>query len=209
MKSRKVRTDTVSLALRMANFVGVLMVVAALGFSTANASSVTRFFDAAYECQNPDPFACATEPATIWNMGDSFGEDFTGTGLASVFQLSLNTLIDNALLVDQTETFDVSINTIVVGSVSVPGVAVLQAGVPTHTPQTLTQAFDFSPISGPDYNVLFTVTSDTIGPGLGTIGFDHDGESSSVTLTEAPEPGTMLLLGVGLLGLVIRRMRTA
>jgi hypothetical protein len=211
MKSVKVRTEKISLALRMANHVGVLlMVVAALGFSTANASSITEFFDAAYECQNVHPFACATEPATIYNTGDFFGEDFTGTGLASVFQLSLNTLIDNALLVGQTEAFNVSINGTVVGNVSVPGVAVLAGSppVPTQTSQTLTQVFDFTPISGPNYDVRFTVTSPTIGPGLGTIGFNHDGTSSSVTFN-TPEPGTILLLGVGLLGLVIRRTRKA
>ena len=206
MKSLKVRPEKISLALRMANYAGVLMVVAALGFSTANASSVTPFFDAGYECQNlAFQSSCTSEPAYIWDTGDFFGENFTSTGLASVFQLSLNTLIDNALSLGQTESFDVSINTIVVGSVSVPGLGVPSPG----TPQTLTQVFNFAPISGPDYDVLFTVTSPTIGAGLGSIGFNHDGESSSVTLTEAPEPGTMLLLGVGLLGLVVRRMRKA
>ena len=111
MKSLKVRTEKISLALRMANYVGVLMVVAALGFSTANASSVSPFFDAGFECQNAaSPASCASASAYIWNTGDFFGENFTGTGLASVFQLSLNTLILNALNAGQTETFDVSIN---------------------------------------------------------------------------------------------------
>lgn len=210
MKSLKPRTEKVSLALRIANYVGVLMVVAALGFSTANASSVSPLFDSGFECQNTSsPASCTTinpSVAFIWHTGDFFGENFTGTGLATVFQLSLNnTLIDNGLAVGQTETFDVSINALVVGSVSVPG-----SGAPSPgTPQTLTQVFNFGSISGPNYDVRFTVTSPTIGPLLGSIGFNHDGTSSSVTLTEVPEPGTMLLLGVGLFGLVIRKMRKA
>lgn len=182
------------------------MVVAALGFSTANAASVSAVFNAGFECQNSaNPSSCTSASAYIWNTGDFFGENFTGTGLPSVIQLSLNTLTLNALNVGQTETFNVSVNGSVVGSVSVPGVGVVFPG----TPQTLTQVFNFGAISGPNYDVRFTVTSPTIGGGLGSIGFNHDGVSSSVTLTEAPEPGTMLLLGVGLLGLGIRRMRTA
>jgi PEP-CTERM motif len=205
MKSLKVRTEKISLGLRMANYVGVLMVVAAMGFSAANAASVSPFFDAGFECQNTlVPASCASEPASIWHTGDFFGENFTSTGLATVFQLSLDTFTNNALDVTQTEVFNVSVNGSVVGSVSVPG-----AGVGAGTPQTLTQAFSFGAISGPNYDVRFTVTSPTIGVGLGSIGFIHDGTSSSVTLTEAPEPGTMLLLGGGLLGLVIRRMRKA
>jgi hypothetical protein len=207
MKFLKVRTEKISLALRMANYVGVLMVVATLGFSTANASSVSPFFDAGFECQNlPFPTSCTSAPAAyIYNTGDFFGENFTGTGLTSVFQLSLHTVIDNALNSGQTEIFNVSVNGSVVGSVSVPGVGVFFPG----TPQTLTQSFNFAPISGPNYDVRFTVTSPSIGGGLGSIGFIHDGTTSSVTLTQAPEPGTMLLLGGGLLGLVIRRIRKA
>lgn len=211
MKSLKVRTEKVSLALRMANYVGVLMVVAALGFSTANAASVSPFFDAGFECQNAQEatfHGCFPTPpsiyASIWNTGDFFGENFTSTGLASVFQLSLHTLINNALAVGQTEIFNVSVNASVVGSVSVPG-----AGTGAGTLQTLMQSFTFGAISGPAYDVRFTVTSTTIGPLLGSVGFNHDGVSSSVTLTQAPEPGTMLLLGVGLFGLVVRRMRKA
>jgi len=201
MKSLKVRTEKISLALRMANYVGVLMVVAALGFSTANATSVSPFFDAGYECQNSlSPLNCANAPAGIWHTGDFFGENFTTTGLSSVFQLSLNTVIDNGLINSLTEAFNVSINGIVVGGVSVPA-----SGVP-GTLQTLTQSFNFGAISGPNYDVRFTVTSATIPTGSGSIGFIHDGTSSSVTLTQAPEPGTLLLLGGGLLGLVIRRM---
>jgi hypothetical protein len=185
------------------------MVVAALGFSTAKASAVSPFFDSGYECLNnsipANPIFCANEPATIWNTGDFFGENFTGTGLAQIFQLSLNTLVDNALAVGQTESFDVSINAVVVGSVSVSGLGTPSPG----TPQLLTNTFNFTPISGPDYDVRFTVTSPTITILLGSVGFNHDGESSSVTLSQVPEPGTMLLLGVGLLGLVIRRTRKA
>jgi hypothetical protein len=210
MKSLKPRTEKVSLALRIANYVGVLLVAAALGFSTANASSVSPFFDSGFECQNTlSPASCTTvnpSVAYIWHTGDFFGENFTGTGLTSVFQLSLlNTLTLNDLIVGQTETFNVSINGVLVGSVSDPG----SGAPPPGTPQKLTQVFNFASISGPNYDVRFTVTSPTMPPTSGAIGFNHDGTSSSVTLTQAPEPGTMLLLGVGLLGLVIRRMRRA
>jgi len=215
MKSRKVRTEKISLALRMAKCLGVFMVMAALGLSTAKASAVSPFFDSGYECLNnaipSNPLFCANDPAVTWNTGDFFGENFTGTGLPSIVQLSLHTLIDNDLHLGQTETFDVSINGIVVGSISAlppPGATPPMSGQ-DPTPQMLTQVFSFLPISGPDYDVRFTVTSPTLGVGAGSVGFVHDGISSSVTLSQVPEPGTMLLLGVGLLGLVIRRTRKA
>jgi hypothetical protein len=192
----------------MAHYVGVFMVVAALGFPTAKASAVSPFFDSGFECLNSTTaMSCTSDPnlAFIWNTGDYFGESFTGTGLSSIVELSLDTLLGNALAVGQTETFDVSVNGVVVGSVSVPGSGVTSPG----TPQTLTQMFNFSPISGPNYDVRFTVTSPTIGVLLGSIGFNHDGLDSSVTLASVPEPGTMLLLGAGLLGLVVRRARKA
>ncbi len=170
MKSRKVRTDKSALALRMLHYMGILMVVATLGISTAKASAVSPFFDSGFECLNSTTaMSCTTDPAFIWNTNDFFGENFTGTGLSSIMELSLNTVLGNALAVGQTETFDVSINSIVVGSVSVPGSGAASPG----TPQTLTNTFNFAPISGPDYDVRFTVTSPTINVLLGSVGFVH------------------------------------
>ena len=137
-------------------------------------------------------------PNHIWVAGDYWGQQFNGTGIASATDESINLFIDDNILNSGASlNLNAEINGTVVGNFTIgQGVT----GV-------FTDSFAFADIPGPNYLIQFVVTS-TVPPGEGSVSISDDG-SSFVTLsgTPTPEPGTLGLLGIGLLGLagVLRR----
>jgi hypothetical protein len=127
------------------------------------------------------------------------GEQVNGSGLSSVSGIELNLSYNDILRVPDFETYDVLINNTDVGSFTINGTN--DDGI-----HSVTNSYSFSAVSGPDYTVLFKITSPTIPPGQGSFGWYHDG-SSTFTLTAVPEPSYFGLFAAGLAGALVLRRR--
>lgn len=176
--------------------------------ATAPAASISvPLFGPGFECQKSVvPGGCANSPTYQWVNGDYIGQTETGTPLASANQIILSLDYINRLNPSQSQTYDVVVNGTAVGNFTIPGLN-------DSLQYTVTDSFDFSPIAGPDFTVLFQITSPTTPGGLGSIGWEHGVESSFFTLTDeggaaTPEPGTFaLMLAPALAGVWALRRR--
>lgn len=162
--------------------------------ATAPAASISvPLFGPGFECQNSFfPGNCGVSPTYQWGNGDYIGQTATGTPLLSANQISLSLNYINSLDISQTQTYDVIVNGTAVGSFSI-------AGLNDSLQYTVSDIFDFSSITGPDFTVLFQITSPTTPGGFGSIGWEHGVESSIFTLSDEggaaiPEPGTFALM---------------
>lgn len=162
---------------------------------------------AGYECQQSAfPSNCSTSPTYQWLNGDYVGQTVTGTSFGSINQILLALSYENNLNVGQTQTYDVVINNTTVGSF-------LINGLDDQVVYFITDTFDFAPIAGPDFTVLFRLSSPSTPGGEGSIGWLNGGQSSFFTLSDeagsaVPEPGTFaLLLGPALAGIWAARRR--
>jgi hypothetical protein len=123
----------------------------------------------------------------IWNTGDFISQTFSGTGLASVNQLSLSLSLFDNLSPGITESWAIDLNGTQVGTLSETG-----PGVGSYS-----QTFNFASIAGPDYTILYTVLAPGVPGGDGTLGLltEDDGTSTATLGNSAatPEPSSLLM----------------
>ena len=139
-------------------------------------------------------FIDADEIGYFWKVsrGDSVTEGFTGTGLSSVTGLDLEFDVTQNVLASGAFThWDVLLNGISVGDwmwTALDGIG--------H----LSLSYLFPAIVGDgDYTIRMAVLNE-VAPGAGSIALGFPGEAT-LTGTAAPEPGTLGLIGAGLLGI--------
>jgi hypothetical protein len=166
-----------------------------LSFAATQAYGVTLFFDAPDFTWN-HPAGGAT-PNHIWNAGDSWSQNFTGTGLAVTSSMTLNIFYDdNSLASGNPLDISVLINGTTVGNFFInPGDA------------SGSYEFDFASILGPDYNIELLATN-TINGGGGAVSMSDSGTDSNAVLG-TPEPSTLCLIAGGLGALAALRRRRA
>jgi len=130
-------------------------------------------------------------PNHIWVAGDYWGQQFTGTGLASATHIDLTLDYDDNIL-SQTLDMEVLLNGSTVGTFDInPG------DIGSHT-----YPFDFSSVAGPDY-LLQVEATNTIDGGNGSVSIVTGDGLSVATLTDVPEASTWMAgaIVVGLAGL--------
>jgi len=141
----------------------------------------------------------------LFHLDDFVGQDITGSGLASVDQLSFSLVYENALHSGYDEFYNVFINGVNVTDFDIQGDG-------TDSNETISGTASFSAIAGPDFNVTFLDTSVSPPATFGSIGFIADGSTSTITISGMPqsvsEPASLMLFGAGLASLAaIRRRR--
>ena len=131
----------------------------------------------------------------FWSVsrGDLISETFTGTGLNSVNQIDLEfSVTQNVLSSGAFTNWDVLVNDNVVGSWSwkdSDGTGVVDL------------SFNFADIFGAGtYDIAMEVTNEVAG-GSGSIAIGYPGEMILTGGAAVPEPATMMLFGIGILGL--------
>jgi len=143
--------------------------------------------------------ACGGAEDNIWNTGDFISQTFSGTGLASVNQLSLSLSLVNVLASGQNESWSIDLNGTDVGTLSETG-----SGVTSYS-----NTFNFASIAGPNYTILFTVLAPGVPGGNGTLGLltGADGTSTATLSSTVPEPSSLLLFLTGAAGIGIAIVR--
>jgi len=165
----------------------------ALVLAASPASAYTAFFsepDFSYLQQG------IGDPYFIWPAGDFWAQEFTGTGLPSATQLTLDlNIVGSGMVLDDLD-LGVFLNNVLVGSFSL---------MPADAGGFIQETFNFAAIAGQDFEVEVRATS-TIDPGAGSYSLVVDpstGGGSSVTIL--PTPSSTMLLGVA--GLTTLRRR--
>jgi hypothetical protein len=135
----------------------------------------------------------------MWTTGDYvLSSNFTGTGITSATGLSWNFQVTDILGGGNSETVDILLNNNVVGAYNVYSCDYCVAN-DTITGSSILAAI--GPASG-GYTLEMVLTN-TIPGGGGSILF-LDGGSFNISggTSATPEPGTMLMFGTGVLGLL-------
>ena len=176
------------------------LVLAALAMGPASASITEWFSEPDFEWYHPSGSAT---PNHIWETGDYWAQQFTGTGLGSATSLTLDLYVDdNGLYSGEQVDLDVLLNGTAVGNLTIAsGVSGLQSW----------GFSSFGSIAGPDYYVKLLETN-TVPSGYGAASMAADGQSSSATLGgpgAVPElpPFALAALGLLPLGLKLRRRK--
>jgi hypothetical protein len=176
-----------------------MMLAVAAWVAPLHGGSVTVPFDAAhaFDCHNADNGFCSDgAPTYLWNTGDYWQQGQAADALPSASGLHLDMLYDNHLSSGNFITFDVTINSAMVGSFTVSdGTAAGQYD------------FAFTTITGP-YLLIMTQSSPTIADGAGSVGLVLTASSFTLSDGAVPEPATYASLALGgacLLWLRLRR----
>jgi hypothetical protein len=161
--------------------------------SLAPAASLDVFLGGTgFECQQTAiPLNCTSDPTYQWVNDDYVGQTVTGTSFGFINQIDLSLLYEDVLNIGQSQTYNVVINGTTVGDFTV-------AGLDDSNDHTVVDSFTFAPIAGPDFTVLFRISSPSTPSGSGSLGWYHSGDNSFFTLSDGgaviPEPGTLSLM---------------
>jgi hypothetical protein len=154
-----------------------------------------------FECR---ALGCSVNPVYLFHLDDFVGQDITGSGLASVDQLSFSLFYENALHSGYDEFYNVFINGVNVTDFDIQGDG-------TDSDEMISGTASFSAITGPDFNVTFLDTSVSPPATFGSIGFIADGSTSTITISGMPlsvsEPASLTLFGAGLASFAAIRRR--
>jgi len=154
-----------------------------------------------FECR---ALGCSADPVYLFHLDDFVGQDITGSGLASVDQLSFSLVYENALHSGYSEFYNVFINGVNVTDFNIQGDG-------TDSDETIAETASFSAIAGPDFSVTFLDTSLSPPSTFGSIGFIVDGSTSTITISgiplSVPEPASLTLFGAGLASFAAIRRR--
>jgi len=143
------------------------------------------------------------QTAYQWSTGDWVASPVFVASASSVTGLTENWTYWRNLGLGGTETWNIYINTILVGSEVLP-----DCGVCDST-STLSNSFSFAGIApvGGGYQIQL-ILQNTVPGGEGSVAW-LDGGSTTLSTSDSaiPEPGTMALLGLGLIGVGFIRRR--
>lgn len=132
-------------------------------------------------------------PNFIWHTGDSWSQTFS-TGIGSLGELGLS-LSFNSNVLQLPLNMEVDVNSIAIGTFTInPG----DSG--------FTATFDAGGIAGTSFAVQL-VALNTIPTGSGSVSLRANSVASTVTFAEVPEPLSLGILGMGLMGLAVARSR--
>jgi hypothetical protein len=135
----------------------------------------------------------------MWQTGDSVTSSVFTLPTSSVTGLTENWAFLNSLLGGGTETWNVYLNAIQVGS-----------EVLTASSSSLTNTLNFAGVApvGGGYQIEL-ILQNTVPDGLGSMRWNDGGTTTLLYGSATPEPGTMALFALGLIGLGFLRRKVA
>lgn len=167
---------------------------------TANATAITVDFPSTTSTTT------ASAGSFFFNPSHTVSETFVGTGIDAATSLDLSLGLDFNVLSDGGfVNFAVSLNNIVVGDFTFDEFDALG---------DYDFSFSFAEIVGAGVYTIELAVTNTVPSGDGSVGFSETASTATISDNSAPvavpEPGTLALLGLGLLGLgIARRKRQA
>ena len=135
------------------------------------------------------------------SRGDSVTETFAGTGITELGSLTLSFGVEDVLQAGNETDWEVFVNGISVGS---------WVWTSAQGSGTLNETYSFAPITGNGtYTLRMAVTNETP-VNKGSVGIFIPGTATleAAVPSTVPEPVSALLLSTGMLGLLIRRVRS-
>ncbi len=164
----------------MVTFAAILLLVVG---SRARAGAVLTFDKPGFEWSHP---AGNGSPYHVWDAGDYWAQNFTGTGIASAESMALHLKYDHNTL-GETLNMKVLLNDGLIGTFDI------EAGDDGYD-----GVFSLGAIAGPDFRIQLEATN-TIGSGMGAVSLRLGDSYATLTGASVPEPSAIALAGSALM----------